>query len=133
MNDTDIYVHAAPAILPAAQTFYNLFVMNLYDRGWMPAVHGSVIGEFNARIASSINDALPHIEFSRHRDIDIILVPIEAKGGYAQRLELGSGQLKQWLIDRMAFDLRIEEERGNLIGWVGLMHTYVIDITVVKP
>lgn len=115
MASGDLYVDAQKANILAAQTFYNLFVMNLYLRGWMPALHGSTLA-----------DASPSAEC---RDIDFILVPVNS---VSEERVLEVDQLKQWLIDRMMFDLRVEEERGDLLGWVGLMHGYVIDLTVVK-
>lgn len=125
---SEIEVNAHPANIAAAQTFYNLFTMNLYDRGWMAALHGSCIA--NSMPAIDQVDGEVKIKFQPCRDIDFILVPVQPAPGHEQ---LTIDELRQYLIEKMQFIPSVEKERGALLGWVGTMHTYVIDITVVQP
>lgn len=106
---SELEIEASVANLGAAQTFYNLFVMNFYERGWMPAIHGSVIAN------------------GRGRDLDIIMVKIGSDN------PLTEDDVKNWLVERMGFDLKIDEDRwSRMRGLVGVMHTYIIDITLVR-
>lgn len=99
----DLEVVVKQASLNAARLLLVLFAAHFYNRGWMPALHGS------------------SIELGKSRDIDVLLV------------RTGDGDITDVIkvLESLGMDIRLVEDRGRLRGLVGLLHGYLVDVTVV--